>query len=399
MLVDLYDPETQEDWYPTYRHLRDSEPVYQIPGSSIYVLTRYEDVLYVLRHQDLFPTGTSLRRSDIAQKVYESGGWKRMTPLSTNPPEHRRYRELVDHFFNGPGLDRRRQEIDDVIDNLIVGFEGDGAVEYVSRFAMPLPVRMITRILGFPEEDIERLKAWSEAWVLPFAGGLTPEQEVWVAEQVVEFYDYIAELIAEKREEPADDVMSSLIEARFGGERPLADQEIITILDHLFIGGNETTTFALTAALWILLREDNLYEQVLNDRALVPVFIEEALRLESPTQGLYRNVARDVTIHGVEIPAGSTVHIRYAAANRDERTFQKPDSVDLDRANGRRHMAFSLGEHSCPGSGLSRLEQQMALNAVLDRLPNLRLTEGRNDFRHHPGLVLRALSELHLSWG
>jgi cytochrome P450 len=151
--------------------------------------------------------------------------------------------------------------------------------------------------------------------------------------------------------------------------------------------------------LWILLRQPGLYDRVYNDRSLVEQFLEESMRLESPTQGLYRSVAADTEIAGVTIPAGSTVHIRYAAANRDDSIFPNADQVDLTRSNTKRHMAFSLGEHHCPGSGLSRLEQKTALNVVLDRLPHLRLAPDTNDFTHMPGFVLRALNELHLEWG
>ena len=259
-------------------------------------------------------------------------------------------------------------------------------------------MRVITRILGFPETDIPRLKAWSSAWVLPFSGGLSEAQEIWVAEQVVEFHHYIADQIAEKRRNPGDDVLTALTTARFADERPLTDQEIIMITDHLYIGGNETTTFALTAALWIMLREPGLYEHLRSHRELVEIFLEEAMRIESPTQGLFRTVASDTQIAGVSIPAGSVIHIRYGSANRDERMFANPDSVDLERSNSRRHMAFSLGEHHCPGHGLSRLEQSLAFNAILDRLPNLRLASGRNDFAHSPGFVLRALERLYIAW-
>jgi cytochrome P450 len=395
--IDLFDPATQEDWFPTYRMLRDDAPVYQVPGTKLYVITRYADVAHVLRHQDVFPTGASVHRTTAATAVYEAKGWPRIAPLSTNPPEHRRYRALVDPFFLGSGADRWRSDIAGIIDELLTAIEGDGACEFVSAFALPLPVRIITRLLGFPDEDIERLKAWSEAWVLPFAGGLTEEQEVWVAEQVVEFQHYIHDHIQLKRQHPGDDVMTALVGARYADERPLTDHEIITIVDHLYIGGNETTTFALSAAMWIMLREPGLYERLLADPELVPRFIEEVLRLESPTQGLYRQVARDTEIAGVSIPAGATVHIRYAAANRDERMFPDPDHVDLDRTNLRRHMAFSLGEHHCPGEGLSRLEQRLAVTAILDRLPGLRLAE-HNTFTHQPGFVLRALTDLHLEW-
>lgn len=396
--IDLFDPAVQEDWFPTYRRLHDEAPIFQIPGTSTYVVSRYADVMHVLRHQNVFPSGTGLtNRHSGAVQVYERRGWDRMAPLSVNPPEHRDYRRLVDHHFNAAGSERYAELIQTVIDELIDDFVDDGRVDVMNAFALPFPVRMITSILGFPDDDIDRLKAWSSAWVLPFSGALTDEQHVWVAEQVVEFQGYIQERLDEKRVDPGDDVLSDLATARFADERPLTDPEIISIIDHLYIGGNETTTFAITSALWILLREPGLYERVRDDRSLVRPFLEESMRLESPTQGLYRRVARDTELGGVALAEGSTVHIRYAAANRDPEMFPDPDHVDLDRPNMLRHMAFSLGEHHCPGEGLSRLEQRMALNTILDRLPDLRLADD-NDFTHAPGFVLRSLNRLDVEW-
>ena len=402
--IDLYAPETQENWYPTYQKLRDENPVYQMPGSKIFVISRYQDVLHVLRHQEIFRTGTTAARSSQSTEIYKNTGWERITPLSVNPPEHRQYRDLVDHHFDASGSLRWLSFIESTVHELIDEFAGPGIsargkTEFVQAFAIPLPVRAITRILGFPASDIPQLKEWSTAWVLPFSGPLTAEQDNWVATKVVEFQHYINHAIEEKRINPSDDVISDLTTAMYNDERLLTNHEIITIVDHLYIGGNETTTFAITSALWILLRQPGLYDTVYNDRSLVEQFLEESMRLESPTQGLYRSVAADTEIAGVTIPAGSTVHIRYAAANRDDSIFPNADQVDLTRSNTKRHMAFSLGEHHCPGSGLSRLEQKTALNVVLDRLPHLRLAPDTNDFTHMPGFVLRALNELHLEWG
>ena len=404
--IDLFDPDTQQDWFQVYRRLREEAPVYRIPGSNTFVISRYADVRHVLRHQDVFPSGTGVTTRDSpAQRVYLERGWDRLAPLGTNPPDHRRYRSLVDSYFDRNGSERYCAEIQRVIDELLDDMAAApsaattaGTGDYMAEFALPLPVRMITSILGFPDSDIDQLKAWSAAWVLPFAGGLSDEQHVWVAEQVVEFQAYIQEHLDEKRADPADDVLSALALARYDGERPLTDPEIISIIDHLYIGGNETTTFALTSAMWLLLREPGLYERVRADRSLIEPFVEEALRLESPTQGLYRRVAHTTELAGVTLPEGATIHIRYAAANRDPDMFPNPECVDLDRTNGRRHMAFSLGEHHCPGEGLSRLEQRMALHAVLDRLPDLRLADS-NDFAHAPGFVLRALDRLDIEWG
>lgn len=402
--VDVFDPAVHEHWYPTYEFLQDEAPVLRVPGDpDLFFVSRYEHAMHVLRHQEIFAKGVPRFRHDSVRRVFETKGWVRSPPLSCNPPAHRHYRALIDHFFNHEGATRWTDEITALAHRLVDDFVHDGRVEYVAQFALPLPVTMITTILGFPLSDIEQLKAWSEAWVLPFSGQLTEEEEIWVAEQTCEFQNYVHDHAQQRRAAPRDDVISHLVttevfDPELGEHRPLEDQEIISTLDHLYIGGNETTTFALTSALWILLREPGLYERVRDDRSLVPTFVEEVLRLESPTQGLIRTVTRDTELGGVAIPAGSSVHIRYAAANRDPRLFPEPDAVDLDRANLRRHMAFSLGEHSCPGSGLSRLEQNLALNVVLDRLPNLRLAAD-NDYRHQPGFVLRALRELHLNFG
>ncbi len=398
MEVDLYSSSTQEDWYPTYRYLRDEQPVYRIPGTDDYVVSRYDDIMHVLRHQRTFPTGASKRRSPAAQQVYDRGGWERMTPLGTNPPIHRHYRNIVDPLLSGAALERWRPFIVESIGELLSGFEADGRVEWISQFSSRLPSRVITGMLGLPSADIERLRAWGAAWVLPYIRKLGPDEDVWVAEQVVEFYEYLQAAIDDKRHNPADDIITSLVAATLAGERPLSDQEIITIVDHLFIGGNETTTFAMASGLWILLREPGLYERLAADRSRIPAFVEEALRIESPTQGLWRAVAEDTSVAGVTIPAGSTVHLRYASANRDERIFACPAEVDLDRPNSGRHMAFSLGEHHCPGAELTRLEQVLTLEAVFDRLPALRFAEGRNDFTHVPMFAMRSLSELHLEF-
>lgn len=400
--VDLFDPATQEDWYPAYDRLRDEAPVFRIPRSDLYVLTRYEDCMHVLRHQDVFPTGTGTLRHAAARELYEREGWPRWAPLSTNPPEHRAFRSLVDGCFDREGAERWRPEIEAVVDELIDGFVADGTTELVTTFAEPLPVRMITRILGFPAEDIPQLTHWSEVWVRPFSGGLTEEQELEVAREGVAFQHYIVGWAERKRSEPDDDVLSTLVAATFddpdAGPRPLTDREIVSIVDHLYIGGNETTTFAIASAVWLLLQDPPLLDRLRREPERIPDFVEEALRVESPTQGLYRSVAVDTEIAGVPIPAGSTVHIRYGAANRDPDRFPDPARIDIDRTEKLRHMAFSLGEHHCPGAGLSRLEQHIALRRLLDRLPDLHLTPGANDFRHLPGFVLRALRQLHVSW-
>lgn len=398
--VDLFAPETQRDWYPAYDVLREESPVYRIPGTDTYVLTRYEDVAWVSRRTDLFPNGpapsAALVKDEEAMRIYRERGRVRRTILGTNPPVHRRYRDLVDPFFNPRGAEQRRDLIAAAIDELIDGWIDRGRIDFVTDFALPLPVRIITEMLGFDVADIPQLKAWSAAWVMPFAGGLTPEQQRFVAEQGTEFQAHIIATIEAKRARPDDSVISHLAHATFEapeGARPLTEEEIVFITDHLYIGGNETTTFALTWGLRWLLDQPHLWERLRSDRSKVPNFVEEVLRLDSPTQGLYRHSTADVELHGVTIPAGSTLHIRFGAANRDARMFPDPSVLDLDRANSARHVAFGQGEHHCPGAGLSRLEQVVAWNRLLDRVDSWALADDAS-LTTMPGFVLWALESL-----
>ena len=402
--VDLFDGATQEDWYPTYDLLRTEAPVWQMPGTTTYVLTRFADVSHVLRRTDLFGrgSGASAPAGTIRRKMvdlYAERGWPRLMPLAVDPPVHRKYRELVDPFFSVQGAEVRRPMITGLVNQLLDGLTPTGRCEYVREFALPLPVQVITIMLGFRLDDIPQLKTWSEAWVLPFRGGLSDDEELYVAEQGIAFQHHIHATIAEKRADPDDSVISFLAnEARFDGQRALTDAEIIGMADHLYIGGNETTTFALTSGLWLLLSRPDVHAQLLADRSKIRNFVEEALRMESPTMGLNRLVLADTSIAGVAIPKGATVHLRYAAANRDPDVFTCPADLDIERANANRHVAFAVGETHCPGAGLSRLEQNIALDLVLDRLPKLRFTPERNDFTHHRNFTLRAMKELWIDY-
>lgn len=404
MEIDLFDPRTQEDWYPAYAWLREHRPVYQIPGTQLFVLTRYEDIVAVVRNSDLFSNQAELHGGEPlllhaeARSIYQERGWPRSFPLAVDPPDHRKYRSLVDPLLIGDRLKTLQPMIKRLVHELIDGMQDRGEVEFVEAFAVPLPVAVIGTVLGFPHEDTAQLRVWSAAWAAPFARGLTKEQEISVAEKGVEFQHYIKSHIDDRRRTPRDDVISHLVQVRFDGGRALSDGEIIQMLDHLYIGGNETTTFALASGMWLMLREPRIYQQLKADPSKVRTFVEEVLRLESPTQGLYRTATRDTEIRGVEIPKGATIHMRFGAANRDADVFADPDRLDLDRPNASRHLAFSQAEHHCPGFSLSKLEQSLAFQALIDRLPNLRLTPGQNDFQHLPGFVLRALRELHLSF-
>ena len=407
--VDVFARETIENPYPTFDLLRSECPVYQVPDTQTYFLTRYEDIYDVLRKTNLFLRGAGKSRPLIsdseAQDYFERNGWPKMSILGSNPPNHRRYRDMVDHFFSVKGAKKQTGLITEIANELIDNWIDDGEVEYVSQFAELLPSMVITKMMGFPLEDLQRLKIWSEAWVAPFSLQLDAEQEKEVAHLMVEFQHYIPDHIKERRknprEDPREDVVSYLVSTPVqlhSGTRMLTDTEIINMVDHLYIGGNETTTFALTSGLWLLIENPDLQAALASKPEQIRTFVEEVLRLESPTQGMDRHALEDTEIAGVSIPKGSHIHMRYAAANRDKSQFECPANLELERDNASKHLAFSIGETHCPGAGLTRLEQNIAMELLLKRLKKIEFAKEKNSFEHHMNFTLRSFTELYFTF-
>jgi cytochrome P450 len=405
--INFMDPEVQKDWFSAYEVLHRDAPVYYMPELGMYVITQWEDIRDIVRQPELFTVGSDVQQTEPlikfaqARALYEQKGWPRYTPLGENVPKHRNYRDLVDPYLTPVAVARREPFIRALINELIDGWIDQGEVEFLKAFAEPLPMMVIADFLGFPRMDLPSLKRWSAAWVAPFARGLTLEEEMKAVSEHIELQHYIFDQMKDKRKNPKDDLLTKLVQAEFfdvelGEKRALRDNEIIGVTDHLLIGGNETTAFALSNGLWLLFRHPEVYTRIDADHGKIKRFVEEVLRVESPTQGLYRFVTQDVEIRGVKIPKGSTLSMRYGAANRDAAQYPCPHIVDLDRSNAGSHMAFSQGEHHCPGASLSRFEQYCAWDILLARLKNIRPAEEKNDYDHLPGIWLRALKQIHM---
>lgn len=316
---------------------------------------------------------------------------------------HGNYRALVDPALTASAIKAKESFSRATIDELIDSWIDEGDIPFIEKFAEPLPMVVIAELLGFPRMDLPQLKIWSGAWVLPFSRGLTEEQELEAVRLHIELQHYIHKTMEHKRKHPGDDIITRLLnieveDSGLGRKRPLSDEEIIGITDHLLIGGNETTAFALSNGLWILFRNPDTFAELQKSPEKIRNFVEEVLRIESPTQGLYRFVKEDCEIGGVPVPAGATLSIRYGAGNHDPRRFPDPDTPDLERRNAGRHLAFGMGEKVCPGATLSRYEQRWAWEALFKRLKNMRPTPGKNDYHHLKGIWLRALEEIHLSF-
>jgi len=398
----LLDPEVQEDPTEYHRALREQAPVYRMPDTGAYVISRYRDVVWAMSHPELYSidllgkANFSMFRHTEAAELLAREGYPRNTRLSTDPPEHKGYRGIVNKSFTAGRVNASAPFVQGVVDELLGALARRGACEFLRDFASPLPVRVIANRLGLPPEDVPRLKRWSDAWVEPLGYACSKEREIEIAWLGVELQRYLASKFEEKRRLPGQDILTDLVEGRLPDGRPLSEAEAMGLAEHITVGGHETITSALAAGLLLLIQHPEIARELREDPSLVRNFVEEALRLESPSQGFFRYALEDSELHGVAIPKGSMLHLRFAAANRDPEQFPDPDRLDLRRPNPGAHLAFGQGAHHCLGAPLARLELNLAFRTLLERFENPRLAPGHAPPRHVPGLSLRSLRELHV---
>lgn len=398
------DPEIQEDPYAYYAALLEQAPVYFMPQINAYVVSKYKDIQHVVAHPEIWSIdmrglpGAQLIRHRSAQAILESEGFPRDTKLTTDPPRHTGYRAAVRAAFTPQRVKAQAGFVQMAVDELIDEMLKTTECEFMSRVAWSLPIRVITRLLGVPYADADRIKHWSDVWVEPLTYGLSEEREIVVAQEEVALQKYLVAQMEEKRRNPGEDILTDLANARMpdGGDMPLADK--VGLAEHLIVGGHETATSALGAGMWILARHPEIAAELRREPALVENFVEEVLRLESPSQGFFRVAVQDAALRGVTIPKGAMVHLRFAAANRDPDQFPDPARLDLRRENAKTHVAFSQGVHHCLGSPYARLELNTAFRAILDRLEAIALVSGQEKPTHLPGLSLRTLKELHIAY-
>jgi cytochrome P450 len=420
--VDLFGAGAQEHWYEAYEILHREAPVLGIPGegmtpgSDAFVLTRYEDIARVVKDPARFTPLITLAVDDIRPVVEAAIAADRepdlppainamIVSMASLRPTQELYRahklELTDPWV-GPGATRHEAMIRRTVDELIDGFAARGRVEFIGEFARPLPQIVMANVLGFPLEDLPRLAVWGAAMVRPFVYGrghrnLLPRADVEAqAALLAEFGQYVKDQVARKRRQPAEDMTSFLTQVTYSPlDRRLTDLEIEGVVYAMVLGGLETTQYALEEEAQLLCDDPALFDTLRADRSKLRAFTEEAMRLRAPTQGLStRMTTRDEVFQGVAVPAGSLLHVRFGAGNVDPETYECPHRVMLDRKRVGGHLTFSQGPRTCPGAGISRVEQLCAWNGLLDRIERLAYAPG-NTFRHQPGIMLGTL-ELHL---
>jgi len=394
-------PETVENPYPFYRAMREHAPVYPVPGAGFFIISRYADILSALNNEEVFssrqPPGVRISPPSEVTEIYAQGYPQVDTLLTNDPPEHTRYRVLVTKAFSPRRVATLEPKIREIASELVDRFAHDGKVELMRQFAVGLPLTVIADALGVPREDMDKFKRWSDDAVAPLGGMISAQRQVECARSIVEFQHYFAAMLEERRIAPRDDLLTDLLNARLSGTTPLGMSEMLNILQQLLVAGNETTTNLIGSAMMLLLQHPDQMRALIDDSLLIGNFVEEALRMESPVQALFRVTKEDTELAGMVIPKMSPVAVMYASGNRDDAQFPDADRFDIRRANAKTHLAFGQGVHFCIGAALARLEARIAFEILLTRLKNIRFTAD-NDFAHTPSFILRGLKALNLEF-
>jgi len=403
----LVTPEVLECPYPYYERVRNEAPVHQTP-LGFFVVSRYEDVVAVVRDTDRF--SSDMRNSFVSGppsdevKAIQAEGYASVNTLLTNdPPSHTQFRGLVNKAFSPRRVAQLEGEIRQIANELMDRFEASGSVELVTEFAVGLPLTVIADALGVSRDDMPQFKRWSDDAVAPLSGMLSAERQVECARSRVEMQRYMVERIREREAELRDDLLSDLVQARFDqGDRAgegLDLPELLNVIEQLLVAGNETTTKAIAAGMQLLLEHPDQLAAVEADHSLIANLVEEALRMESPVQMLPRVAKVDVEVGGVAIPAGSILMMLYGCANRDEAKFPDGEAFDVSRANARAHLAFGNGAHFCPGAALARSEGRIAFETLLGRATGWALdTTVESPVHRELSMTLRGLSAIHLTF-
>jgi cytochrome P450 len=395
--VDLFDPAFKADPYPTYARLRSSAPVYRaaLPdGRGVWLITRYEDVLAVLKDQRFVKDWRgALTPEQLAQVPPIPEVMKPLSQnmLDTDPPDHERLRALVSKAFTPRLIERLRPRVQAISDGLLDAVQDRGEMDLIDDYAFPLPITVIAELLGVPAEDRNNFREWSDAAV---SGNASQEyMEEILIPHMQAFTDYLRALFEEKRANPGDDLVSALVRAEEAGDR-LSEDELLGMVFLLLVAGHETTVNLIGNGVLALLQHPDQLRKLEEDPSLIKPAVEELLRYDGPVETSTERFAReDVEIGGQVIPRGEMVLVVLAAADHDPERFSDPDELDITRTDNR-HLAFGKGIHHCLGAPLARMEGQIAISTLLRRMRNLRLKGSPESLSWRPGMILRGLRGL-----
>ena len=390
-----------------------SDPAFYSESMGAWVITRYQLLHEILVDPETWsnrsPTATYEFRNpvaehtnaieqepEMAEAVRRFRNRSRGRVLNTaDPPEHVRQRRALNRAFRPARLRALESEVKSVSDSLVAAFAPRGRADLVQEYAVLLPMVMISRMLGVPEDELEMFKRWSDDFAIPIGRARPSRDEVRsYIKSEYEFDEYFSVLVEQRQAEPRDDLISDVANAEVDAE-PLTYEERMGALRQFLLAGNETTTTLLGNIGHRLATNHKLRDRLASNRDLVPGFVEEALRHEGPVTGLFRVATRDTELGGKPVAKGEFAWLAFAAANRDPESCPVPHEFNIDRESND-HVAFGYGEHYCIGQGLARLEAKVGTNAMLD-LPNMALADDHRD-TFMDSYILRGRTQLLVSF-
>jgi cytochrome P450 len=397
-----FDPLSAEflaDPYAVLARLRlDDEPVFYAPSIDYYVLGRYKDVEEVFLDNETYSAATAqlplVQLVPEAVEILLAGGHKpQPSMVSLDEPEHRRLRSPTVRAFTPRRVADMEPRIRATIDELLDAVAASSAFDIVSALTFPLPASMIFSFMGVPKDDWPTLKEWCGSRAGLAWGRPLPDEQVFHARNMASYRGYLRGLVAAKTEDRGDDFASALLAIHDEDPEALTHEEIASILFSLSFAGHETTNNLIGNLVRRLLEDPSRWERVLAEPALIPSAVDETLRYD-PSVPVWRRMAKQPTrVAGVDLPEGAKLFLWLAAAGRDPDAFPNPNVFDLERPNAAKHLAFGKGIHYCLGAALGKLEAQLALEALMERFPRLRLVEGQT-IPFHPNISFRGPQEL-----
>jgi cytochrome P450 len=402
----LMDPQVQSCPYSLYKRLRSKDPIYKMPETGFYLITSFELCNEVMRQPDLFLSGVSpmaLQPEGVPKEVievYEKNGWLPKASCSTSdPPRHTWVRKLLTELFTVSRVKEMTPFIEQTATNLIDDFSRNGMCEFVKEFAHPLPMLVIANQIGVKSQDIHKFKEWSDAIVEPFSMMITHEREVECANLVVEMQRYFSALIYQRKANPINDLLSIIANAKDDKNEDLKMDEMLSIVTiDLLASGNETTTAAISSGLLMLIDSPETFYILKSNPQLIPNFVEEILRLESPAQGMFREVRKNTCLGGVDLKAGDILSLRFGSANRDEKKFSHPKDIILDRKPAGGHLAFGVGRHHCIGAPLARQELISSFNVLIKKFSDFELIEIDKPIKYTPSFFGRNPEKINIKF-
>jgi len=394
---DLLAADAIADPYRYFGELRAEDPVHWNERWGGWILTRYDDIVKIYKD----PRVSSDRVSYLSKKLCPAERETLAPSLSilsdwivfVDPPKHTRLRQLVSKAFGLRRIAELRPRVERLVDTLLEPIVGVGDFDLIADFAYPLPVTVIAELIGVPHEDNDLLNRWSKEIALVIVSALDVDDRHSRSQQaLLEFSDYLREVLERRRIVPGDDLISTLIAAKEDGVQ-LSDEEIIAACSMILFAGHETTTNLIANGVLALLRNPDQLTKLNHDPSLIPSAVEECLRFDCPAKAITRIAGEELEVGGKRIEKGQRMLLVQGAGNRDPDVFPDPDHFDITR-DPNPHLAFARGPHFCLGAPLARLEMEVVLERLFRRLPTLRITT--EEVKWQPVIITRSLDSLPL---